>query len=332
MQRCSEAMFSNLHSIVSAGLGVTEQASFWFPVQASTNAGRVDGVYNFILWVVAFFFVLIVSLMAVFLARYRRRQGVAAEKTVVHHTGLELTWTIIPTILAVFIFYLGVSAYVDMRIAPQNAYEIQVTAQKWNWSFTYPDGTVSPDLHVPVDQQVRLIMRSEDVLHSFYVPAFRVKMDVVPGRYTTAWFEANQAGNFQIFCTEYCGTKHSGMLAQVVVHEAGGFEKWLEDAGNLSNKPPVELGQELYTSRGCQQCHSVDGARGIGPTFKGIFGTQEVMVGGAKVTVDENYIRESINEPQAKVVNTYAPVMPTFKGKLKDVEINGLIEYIKSLK
>ncbi len=189
------------------------------------------------------------------------------------------------------------------------------------------------NLHVPVSTSVRLVMTSEDVIHGFFIPAFRIKHDVVPGRYERLWFKAVRAGEYQIYCTQYCGKGHSEMLAKVVVHEPGGFEKWLENAGNFLNRmPPAQAGEKLLITRGCKQCHSVDGSGGTGPTFKGIWGHNVALRGGATVLVDENYLRESIVDPQAKIVAGFEPVMPTFKGRLKDKEITAVIEYLKTVK
>jgi cytochrome c oxidase subunit 2 len=307
--------------------------SFWFPEEGSATAMATDDLFDIILWISIFFMVLITGMLLTFVVKYRRREGVQAERTATHQTSLELLWTIIPSILAVFIFYFGISTYIDIRTPPTDATEVQVTGQKWNWMFTYPNGLVSPDLHVAAGEPTRLLMRSEDVIHSMYIPAMRAKMDVVPGKYSKMWFTPTKPGQHQIFCAEYCGAGHSAMLAQLYVHSPEDYAKWLADEEEKSmNKPPVALGADLYKTRGCAQCHSLDGSRGIGPSFKGLYGKTEHLEGGATVVVDENYIHESIIEPMAKVVAGYAPVMPTFKGKLKDREINGLIEYIKTLK
>jgi cytochrome c oxidase subunit 2 len=320
-------------AFLSGAAGDPHRGSFWFPEQGSTTAIQNDWLFGFILWISIFFMLLIVGLMLAFVWSYRRRKGVHAQRTATHNTTLELTWTIIPTILCVFIYYFGISAYIDIRTPPLNANEVQVTGQKWKWLFTYPNGLVSADLHVPVNEATRLTMRSEDVIHSLYIPAFREKMDVVPGRYSKMWFTPVAVGQHQIFCAEYCGTNHSGMMAQVYVHTRADYERWLrEEEEKSSNLPPKDLGANLYKQRGCQQCHSVDGSRGIGPSFKGIYGEKQKLADGRTVLVDEDYIHESIIEPMAKVVEGFAPVMPTFKGKLKDKEIAGLIEYIKSLK
>jgi cytochrome c oxidase subunit 2 len=186
---------------------------------------------------------------------------------------------------------------------------------------------------VPVDTPVRLVLSSDDVIHSFFVPAFRIKQDAVPGRYTKLWFNAKETGTFQVFCAEYCGTKHSDMLTHVVVHEPGGFEKWLADVSDfLAKLPPAEAGKKIYESYGCKACHTVDGTPGIGPSWKGVYGKQRSFTDGTSEVAEENYLRQSILEPQAKVVAGFGPVMPTFKGKLKDAEITAVIEFIKSLK
>jgi cytochrome c oxidase subunit II len=192
---------------------------------------------------------------------------------------------------------------------------------------------VDENLHVPVDVPIRLVLTSEDVIHGFFIPAFRVKKDVVPGRYNTTWFRATTAGEYQLFCSLYCGTSHSDMLAKVVVHAPGGFERWLDEAGSFLTKlPPAEAGAKLFLARGCAQCHSVDGRTGVGPTLQRLFGSHVPIKNGDAATADENYIRESILEPQARIVAGFEPVMPTFKGKLQDREITAIIEYVKTLK
>jgi len=307
--------------------------AFWLPEPSSTTASDVDWVFNFILFISIFFFVLIVALTFYFLIRYRRREGIEAQKTKTHSFPLELTWTIIPTIVVAVIFYFGFTGYMNMSVAPEDSYEIQVVGQKWQWFFTYPNGHVDANLHVPVDEPVQLVMTSEDVIHSLYIPAFRVKMDLVPGRYTKTWFEATKTGKYVLFCAEYCGTGHSDMAAFVEVHEPGGFENWLEDAANFVDKmTPAEAGELLVTTRGCDQCHAVDGTDDIGPGFVNLMGRQRVFTDGNQLTADENYIRQSIIDPHSQVVAGFDPVMPTYKGKLKDKEITAIIEYIKTLK
>jgi cytochrome c oxidase subunit 2 len=307
--------------------------TFWFPPQASTTAHDIDSLWFFIYWICIFFFVIIVAVMLWFVVKYRRRPGHTEQPSPHHNTPLELTWSVGPLILSLFIFYEGFAGYLDLTIQPANCYEIQVTGQKWKWLFTYPDGHVDEVLHVPGDRPTHLIMSAEDVIHSLYIPDFRVKKDVVPGRFSHLWFMPTQEGEHQVFCTEYCGTSHSNMITKAFVHPPGGFEKWLSDAAMAElNASPADAGKRLYGSRGCAQCHSIDGKAGTGPSFKGIFGTQQPLTIGSSVLCDENYIRESILEPQAKVVAGFNPVMPTYQGRLSDREIVALIEYIKTLK
>ena len=313
-------------------------SSFWLPGQESSTAAGVDRVFYLILTISAVFFALVVGLMLLFVVRYRRREGVAPGKTASHNTALEITWTVIPLAIVTLIFYQGFAAYMDMQTAPPGCYEIRVSARQWAWQFVYPNGHVDENLHVPVDEPVKLTMTSEDVIHGLWVPAFRVKMDLVPGRYTTAWFRAIRPGTYQLLCTEYCGAGetggHSDMLASVVVHAPDDFQAWLKDAANfLKNLPPAEAGKILFQRRGCAQCHPIDGSALINPTgppLKGIFGATHGLADGSSVSVDDNYIRESIIEPQAKIREGYRPVMATYQGLLSDEDITALIEFIKS--
>jgi len=317
----------------AAGLHATSGGGFWLPPAASTTAGEVDWLFKFIFVISCVFFLLIVALIVLFVVRYRRRPGREAEPSVTHNHWLEVTWTGIPVILVLIIFYFGFRGYMDVATPPGNAYEIQVVAQRWNWSFVYPNGYVDGTLHVPVGVPIRLILTSEDVIHGFYVPDFRIKKDVVPGRYNKVWFQADKPGEHQIYCTQYCGLKHSEMLSTVVVHEQGGFEKWLAGASDFLTKlPPDQAGARLYKSRGCASCHSVNGSPGVGPTFLGVFGHEVELNGGGEVIADENYVRESILDPGAKVVRGFQPVMPTFKGRISDAEIAAIIAYLKTLK
>jgi cytochrome c oxidase subunit 2 len=310
--------------------------TFWMPQAAATQAKDVDWLFYGITALSIFCFVGVSAATIYFAWRYRARRGHRAEPSSSHNDVMEVTWTVIPSIICVFIFIVGWKGFLDLQTPPDHAIEVQVTAEKWNWTFTYKtaSGVFSDaNLHVPVDRPVRLIMRSKDVLHSLWVPAFRIKQDVIPNRYTKLWFDATKPGVYRLYCTEYCGTGHSKMKHLVQVHEAGGFEKWLEDAeAAILDMPPAQLGEYLYKNRGCTQCHSVDGSAKTGPTWKGIWGATHKLADGSSVAVDENYIRESILEPKNKVVSGYSPVMPSFKGQLKDEQIDGVIEYIKTLK
>ncbi len=316
-----------------AGLLATgASGGFWLPTPASNLAHGVDRDWALVFWVSVFFFVLVVFLTVLFVVRYRRREGYLPGRSASHNMPLEIFWSVVPTLIVIVIFWQGYKTFLNMVTVPPGAYEVLVTGQKWNWLFAYPNGYVDADLHVPVDTPIRLVMSSEDVIHSFFVPAFRVKRDVIPGRYTEIWFEGVLPGEYDVFCAEYCGTSHSTMMAKVVVHAPGDFETWLEEASDfLSRMSPAEAGEMLYNQRGCKQCHSLDGSSGTGPTFLGLYGSQEALQGGGSIAVDENYIRESILEPLAKVTAGYEPVMPTYRGRLKDEEISAVIEYLKTL-
>jgi cytochrome c oxidase subunit 2 len=313
----------------TAGAG---EPSFWLPSQSSTIAQRVDSIWEFILWLSVFFFALVVVLGARFALKYRGSRGQGAQSSTDHNTLLEIVWTVIPTLLVVILFWIGFRTYIDMSTPPENAYEIQVTGQKWQWLFTYPNGYVDENLHAPVNTDVVLVMTSEDVIHSMFIPAFRTKQDVVPGRYSKLWFNATETGDFDIYCAEYCGTSHSDMGARAIIHPPGEYESWLADASDLHGRfPPVEIGETYYKRFGCKQCHSLDGTPGIGPTFQGLYGTMERLTDGSSILVDENYIRESILNPQAKVTEGYNPVMPTYQGRFNDQDITAIIEFIKSV-
>lgn len=311
--------------------------SYWMPPQASTVAADLDWLYYALYWLSVVSAVAILGVMAYFVVKYRAKSREAnerAEETSTHNTTLEILWSVPPLIIVIPIFVAGFRGYVDLRTVPQDSYEIHVTGQKWKWLFTYNNGLVTDELHVPPNRNIRTIVESVDVLHAFWIPAFRVKMDAVPGRYTDVWFNATKPGEYVIECAEYCGTSHSDMLAKVIVHEDQlTFDKWMADEiKKLDDMPPVELGEKMYTMQGCETCHSTDGSAKTGPTFKGLFGKTEPMADGSSVTVDENYIRESILEPQAKIVQGYPPSMPTYQGKMNDKRIKGIIEYIKTLK
>lgn len=305
-------------------------SSFWMPAQASTFAGDVDDLYFFIYWLCVFFFLVIAGGTVLFAWKYRRRRpDQLASAQITHNTLIEAAWTIIPTIICIGIFAWSFKVYMGLQVAPADASEYKVVGKQWAWEFTEPDGCQTyGELHVPADKPVKLLMRSEDVIHSFYVPDFRIKQDVIPGRYTGLWFQAPKANakGHQVFCTEYCGTSHSDMLAKIVVHTPEEMEKkaWCE------TKADAATGEKLFKAL-CAACHTIDGNRLVGPSFKGLFGRDEKLTGGATVKVDENYIVESIRNPTAKVVDTYPPAMPPFP-QLKDKEIDAIIMYIKTLK
>lgn len=308
--------------------------SFWMPKQSSTIAEEIDTAYYIVYWLDVVMFVALMGALAYFLWKYKRRGPKDKLSDVTHSTTLEISWTIIPTILVIGLFFVGLKGWMKAMVAPGNSLEIRTTAEMYMWTFTYPNGNVSVnELVVPKGQPVKLIMSSKDVLHSFFVPEFRVKQDVVPGMYTTVWFEAIENRETVLFCTEYCGVGHSDMLAKVRVMEKADYDNW-QETGLLPGEkplPPAELGKKLFATRSCNTCHSLDGSRIQGPTFKGIFGRTEQMADGSSVKVDENYIRESLLEPNKKVVQGYPAVMPTYKGLLKETDIDALIAYLKTV-
>ena len=309
--------------------------SVWLPEQASTFANSVDWAFNLYLWISVAFFAIIVVLIAYFVVKYaRKRPDQLATAQIVHNTFLETTWTAIPLIIVMALFVVGMKGYWNMRVAPSNAMQVDVTGRKWAWSFDYPKEGVSTDtLVVPVHQPVRLRMTSTDVIHSFFIPAFRTKADVIPGRYHSLWFEATKTGVFQVFCTQYCGTNHSYMWTAVKVVTPDGFQAWVAAAADPSKgKTPAEFGEILYSQKGCVACHTVDGSTGIGPTWKGIWGISVPLEDGRSVTVDEAYVKKSMNEPATDVVKGFQPIMPPFQGVLSDKEEDALVAYIQSLK
>jgi cytochrome c oxidase subunit 2 len=313
---------------------MTGNGTLQLPPQASTVAHQVDSLYYFIFWGSVFFFVLIVGLSTIFVLRYRRRAGQKLEPSTSHNTPLELAWTLIPLALVIVVFVWGFRGYMTLAVAPGNSLQYNVTGKKWLWEVTHPNGNVAVnEMTVPVGQPVKVTLRSEDVIHSFYIPAFRVKQDALPNRYTTLWFEATLPGDYDLFCAEYCGTGHSEMLGKVHVLPATDFQKWLEaGSGPGPGMSLAQWGEQLYKSKACITCHSIDGSVKTGPSFQGIFGHSVDLADGITVTADENYIRQSILDPGSQVVKGFQPVMPTYAGTLKPQDIDGLIEYIKSLK
>jgi cytochrome c oxidase subunit 2 len=302
-------------------------------------AADVDALFYFIFFTALIIFILVVGGIIYFSFKYRRRGDQAAGLTsgVDHNRTLELVWTIIPTILVVIVFAWGFKTFLRLNVVPRNAMEIKVTGKRWLWTFDYPSGqSTINELVVPVNQPVKLLLSSEDMIHSFFVPNFRVKMDVLPNRYTVTWFEALVPGEYDLFCAEYCGTGHSQMLGKVKVLPQEAYEAWL--AGAEVEVPAgggeslLDLGAKLYQQKACFTCHTTDGTPLVGPTLKGVFGREERLTDGSTVTVDENYLRRSLLDPQAEVVAGYQPVMPTFQGLLTDRELDALIAYIKGLK
>jgi cytochrome c oxidase subunit 2 len=299
-----------------------------WPARASTTAGGVDALYIFLVALSAFVSVSIFVMIVIFAARFRRRKGVTAEQ-IEGSTPLELTWSVIPLCIFMVIFLWGAVIYFKERTPPRGATEIYVVAKQWMWKLQHEEGQREiNELHVPVGRDIKMIMTSQDVIHSFYVPAFRMKQDVLPGRYTTAWFRATKPGTYHLFCAEYCGTMHSGMIGQVVVLEPAQYEAWLSGgaaAGSLASN-----GQSIFQQLGCSTCHRFD-TQGRGPNLAGLFGKPVQLEDGRTVVADENYIRESILSPAAKIVSGFKPIMPVFQGLVSEEQLSALVAYIKSL-
>jgi len=299
-----------------------------WPPRASTTAGSVDALFIFLLTLCGFMALAIFTMIIVFATRYRRRPGHQAEQ-IEGSNALEFTWTFIPLGILLCIFVWGAYIYFQERTPPRGAAEVYTVAKQWMWKFQHVEGHREiNELHVPVGRDVRMIMTSQDVIHSFYVPAFRIKQDVLPGRYTVAWFHATKAGTYHLFCAEYCGTMHSGMIGDVVVMEPAQYEAWLSGGAALGSL--ANTGQGIFQSLGCSTCHRFD-TQGRGPNLVGVFGRPVLLEDGRTVIADENYIRESILIPAAKVVSGFKPIMPTFQGIVSEEQLNALVAYVKSL-
>ena len=308
------------------------KGTFWLPEQASTTAHEIDALFYFILWVSVVILAGVTFYIGYYAWKYRRRSHADRPVHVEPSKWLEISWVVIPALLVMVVFFWGFRAFVTAGIAPDNAYEVRVTGKMWLWEFVYPNGTTSiNELYVPVNEPVKLVMTSADVIHSFFVPAFRVKMDAVPNRYTSVWFEVKETGEYQVFCAEYCGTSHSGMLAKVIAVERGEFNEWLRTGGGGGEDLPLnELGEQLYTQQACSACHSTDGSAVVGPSWLGAWNEPRPLTDGSTVIMDENYIHESIVDPAAKVVAGYAPTMPPYPN-LTERQIAGLIAYIREI-
>ncbi len=309
--------------------------SLFLPTQGSAYAKDMDSLFMFLVFMSIFFFLLVAGLVFFSITVYRRKPG-RRTPHITDHLGLELAWSIIPLILVMGVFFWGFRDYMKTQVAPNEALEITVTAKKWVWAFEYPDGTRTlNELHLQVGKPVRFIMTSEDVIHDFYAPEMRVKMDVIPNRYTELWFQPDKEGVFHLTCAEYCGKGHSDMKANIIVDSEAKYKHWVEEGGDeWKTMKPVDYGRLVYESKGCATCHSLDGTRmqGGGPSYKGLFGRMEKLTDGKEVKVDENYLRESMLVPGAKVVAGYENIMPVFQGLLREREIAALITFIKAQK
>jgi cytochrome c oxidase subunit 2 len=298
------------------------------PEQASTVSTEVDALYTYLVAITLFFSVLVTVLIFYFAVKYRRRDANELPQPIAGSVKLETMWTVIPFLIAMTIFVWGASLYFTLYRPPKDAIEIYVVGKQWMWKFQHTEGQREiNELHVPVGAKVKLTMTTEDVIHSFAVPAFRIRSDVVPGRYTYAWFEATKTGRYHLFCTEFCGTNHSGMTGWVEVMEPTAYQAWLSGGGSDS---PAAQGEKLFQSLGCATCHRTD-TQGRGPVLTGVFGKPQRIQGVGDVLADEAYLRESITNPAAKVVEGFQPIMPSYQGQVSEEQLLQLIAYIRSL-
>ncbi len=302
----------------------------FMPESASTNSSNVDALYLYLTGVTIFFTVLIAGVLIFFVIKFRRRSPFEIPRPVAGSHKLETLWSVVPFIIAMSMFAWGAQVYFDQMRAPVNSNEIYVVGKQWMWKLQHTTGQREiNELHVPVGRKIKLIMTSEDTIHSFFIPAFRIKADVLPGRYTTQWFEATKPGRYHLFCAEYCGMNHSGMIGTVVVMESTEFDNWL--SGNANQQTPAAAGQQLYQSLGCVSCHGTNGEGGRGPALAGLFGRQVFLTNGQTAIADEAYLRESIEDPNAKLVSGFGPIMPTFQGQVTPEQVIHLMAFIKSL-
>lgn len=302
----------------------------FIPESASTVSGKVDALYFYLSGVTLFFTLLISGVLAFFVIKYRRRTAFEIPRPVAGSHKLETVWSVIPFIIAMSFFAWGAQVYFENTRPPRNANEIYVVGKQWMWKIQHSTGQREiNELHVPVGRKIKLIMTSEDTIHDFFIPAFRIKHDVLPGRYTTQWFEATKPGTYHLFCAEYCGMNHSGMIGSVIVMQPADFDNWL--SGNASQQSPAVAGQQLFQSLGCVSCHGANGEGGRGPALVGLFGSKVFLTNNQTLIADEAYIRESIEDPARKIVNGFSPIMPTFQGQVTPEQLIQIMSYIKSL-
>ena len=305
----------------------------WLPPQRSTTAHEIDSLFNFILYSSIVLTLIVTAAMVYFVWKYRRRSHADRPQTVHESKWLEVSWIVVPTLLVLVVFFWGFRAYVGTSIPPTDAIEIKVTAQKWAWQFEYDNGQVGyGEIYVPAGQAVKLTMTSQDILHSFYVPEFRIKHDVLPNRYSFVWFEAPEEGIYQVLCTEYCGFGHSNMGARIHVVSTQEYYAILRDGIPGEATSPAGLGERLYSQRNCATCHSIDGSAGVGPSWKGLWMQPQQHVDGSSMVADSEYIKQSILYPQTHIVAGYGNGnMPAYEGQLDDAQLEGIVAYIRQI-
>lgn len=309
-------------------------AGNFMPVQGTAIAKQVDNLYAFLIVVSFISCAILIGGMIYFAVKYKRKTANDKTAYITHDTRLEVLWSVVPLIIFLIVFAWGWVVYHEMRTMPKNALEIQITGKQWAWTAEYKNGVKATEVVVPVNKDVKLILGSEDVIHSFYVPSFRIKEDAVPGRYTTLWFNAEKLGEFHVFCTEYCGTSHSGMITKLKVVSQEDFDKWLISESEIGLLPMAQRGAKYFQTRACASCHNVDNAaKKIGPSLYQRWGKESLQDDGSKILFDENYVRESVMLPQAHIAAGFPKPspMPSFQGQLSEAELSALIEYIKGL-
>lgn len=296
--------------------------------QLQTTTEVIDPIFVFIFGVSLVMLLGVTAAMVYFALRYNRKRCPVPASQKDHNIWLEIIWTVIPTILVMAMFYYGWAGYLALRNVPEGAMEVKATGRMWSWLFEYPNGKTSDKLYVPIGQPVKLTMTSVDVLHAFYAPAFRVKRDVVPGRETYLWFTAPKAGSYDVFCAEYCGVEHAGMITTIEALPAEQYAQWL--AASDEGKTPA--GEQLLAKHGCLGCHSLDGSKKAGPSLQGIWGRSvKVTTAGAErsLTSDADYLRRAILEPNADVVVGYPAIMPSYQGKIPEEELETILDYFR---
>jgi cytochrome c oxidase subunit 2 len=299
------------------------------PDQASTIARSVDSLYYFLTAITLFFTALIFLTILYFMIRYRRRSPEERPKAIEGSFPLEVLWTAIPTLLVAVVFVWSSTLYFRNAEPPRGAMELFVTGKQWMWKVEHPEGQREiNELHVPLGRPVKLTMTSEDVIHDFFVPAFRVKKDVLPGRYTSLWFQATRTGTFHLFCAQYCGAFHAGMIGSIIVQQPDEYERWL--AGGAPGESMEQAGAKIFQSSGCATCHVADGS-GLGPSLLGVYGNPVKLTTGETVTADDAYMRESLLLPKAKIVAGYTGIMPSFQGQMTEEQLNNVIAYLRAL-
>ncbi len=304
-----------------------------FSTSISFSSRVVENVFLYIALIAVFLLALITFLMVYFVLRYHRRRHPQPEN-IVGRKWLEIFWTIVPTLLVLTMFFYGLKGFHYLKKIPEGAMRVKVTARQWSWLFEYENGLKSSELIVPLGKAIHLALTSQDVIHSFYIPAFKVKQDVVPGMVNHLWFRAPEAGSYDVLCAEYCGVQHSYMLTKVIVLKEEDFQKWYEEE-RPREVAALPTGLRLFEEKGCKVCHSIDGTKLIGPTLKGLFGEKVVVVTEGRereIIADEAYLRKSLLEPNVDIVKGFPPIMPSQKGILKESEMKEIIQYIKGLK